>query len=125
MYKMRKELVFNNGHNNYYINKYYFQKDKKPININEIDTKNIVLSNKMPYGKHAVNKYYIAYLNGSFKALYITIKNIKSYTNHMNVLANDNELLKYIEIWNKIKSLFNKKSNSKGFIVILCIIMNT
>ena len=27
----------------------------------------------------------------------------------MNVLANDNELLKYIEIWNKIKVLFNKR----------------
>ena len=27
----------------------------------------------------------------------------------MNFLANDNELLKYIEIWNKIKNLLNKK----------------
>ena len=34
MDKMRKELVFNNRHNNYYINKYYFQKAKnKPINL--------------------------------------------------------------------------------------------
>ena len=33
----------------------------------------------------------------------------------MNVLANDNELLKYIEIWNKIEVLFNKKFNKKGF----------
>ena len=33
----------------------------------------------------------------------------------MNVLANDNELLKYIEIWNKIEALFNKKLNKKGF----------
>ena len=47
---MRKELVFNNGHNKYYINKYYSQKDKnKPININEVDTKEIVLSNNVPY----------------------------------------------------------------------------
>ena len=36
---MRKELVFNNEQNNYSIDKYYFQKDKKPININEVDTK--------------------------------------------------------------------------------------
>ena len=27
----------------------------------------------------------------------------------MNVLANDNKLLKYIEIWNKIEVLPNKK----------------
>ena len=33
----------------------------------------------------------------------------------MNILANNNELLKYIEIWNKIKSLFNKKFNKKAF----------
>ena len=33
----------------------------------------------------------------------------------MNVLANDSELLKYIEIWNKIESLFNKKINKKEF----------
>ena len=26
---MRKELVVNNGHNDYSIGKYYFQKDKK------------------------------------------------------------------------------------------------
>ena len=25
---MRKKLVFNNGHNNYSIDKYYFQRDK-------------------------------------------------------------------------------------------------
>ena len=27
----------------------------------------------------------------------------------MNILANDNELLKYVEIWNKIKALLNKR----------------
>ena len=34
---MRKELVFNKKHNNYIIDKRYFQKDKNPININEVD----------------------------------------------------------------------------------------
>ena len=43
----------------------------------------------------------------------------------MNVLANDNEFLKSIEIWNKIEYLFNKKINKKGFIVNPHIIMNT
>ena len=33
----------------------------------------------------------------------------------MHILAIDNELLKYIEIWNKIEALFNKKFNKKGF----------
>ena len=69
-----------------------------------------MLSNKIPYGEHGANKYYIAYLSGGFKLLYITIKNIKLYTNDINVLANDNKLLKYIEIWSKIEALFNKKN---------------
>ena len=43
----------------------------------------------------------------------------------MNVLVNDNELLKYIEMWNKIESLLNKNLIKKGFIVNLHIIMNT
>ena len=59
MYKMGKELVFNNGHNNCYINKCYFQKDKKPINIDEVDTNKIVLSNNTPYGEKCDIKYYI------------------------------------------------------------------
>ena len=37
------------------------------------------------------------------------------FTDHINVLANNNELLKYIEIWNKIEALFNKKINKTGF----------
>ena len=39
---MRKELIFNNRHNDYSINKYYFQKDKrKNININKLDINKI------------------------------------------------------------------------------------
>ena len=73
-----------------------------------------MLSNKTPYGKKGGNNYHIVYLSG-FRPLHIIIKNIKLYTALMNVLANDNELLKYTEIWNKIETLFNKKFNKKGF----------
>ena len=31
----------------------------------------------------------------------------------MNVLADNREVLKYIEIWDKIEALFNKKINNK------------
>ena len=74
-----------------------------------------MLSDKISYGEHGFNKYYIGYLCDSFKPLYITIKNIKLYTNYMNVLANDNELLKYIEIWNRIETLFNKNNKNRLF----------
>ena len=68
-----------------------------------------MLSNKIPYGEHSAKKFYIAYLSGGFKPFYITIKNKKLYTNDMNVLANDNKLLKYIEVWSKIEALFKNK----------------
>ena len=105
---MRKELVFNNGYNNYTEDKYCFQKDKKPVTINEVDTKKIVLSNKTPYDEEGANKYYIGYVGStSFRSLHVIIKNLKLYTDEMNVLANNNELLKYIEIRNKIETLLN------------------
>ena len=88
---MRKESVFHNRHNNYIIVKYYFQNDKKSININEVDTKKLFLSNKTPYGKEDANKYYFGYAGSTgFRPLHIIIKKIILYANHMNVLA-DNE----------------------------------
>ena len=47
----------------------------------------------------------------AFRLLHTIIKKIKLYTNHINVLADNKELLKYIEIWDKIVDLFNKKHN--------------
>ena len=70
-----KELVFRIKNNSYAKSKYDFQKDKKPINNNEVNIDKIVLSHKISYGEHGANKYYIGYLNGGFKPLYITIKN--------------------------------------------------
>ena len=54
-----------------------------------------MLSNKTPYGEEGADKYYIGYLNGGLRPLHIIIMNIKLYTDNMNVLANNNELLKY------------------------------
>ena len=62
-----------------------------------------MLSNKTPYGKEGANKYYIGYVGSTgFRPLHIIIKKIRLYTNHMNVLADNKDLLKYIEIWHKI-----------------------
>ena len=68
---------------------------------------NCIIKNIKLYTAINCNKYYIAYLNGRLRPLHIIIKNIKLYTNHVNVLDNDNELLKYIEIWSNIEALFN------------------
>ena len=59
-------MVFIIKDSNYTEGKCYFQKDKKkPININEVDTKKTVLYNKTPYGEKGVNKYYIEYLGST------------------------------------------------------------
>ena len=72
---MRKELIFNNGYNDYSIDKNYFQKDKKTINTNEVDINQLFLSNKAPYGEQRSYKYFIGYLGGTaFRPLHIIIK---------------------------------------------------
>ena len=67
---MRKEFIFNNGHNGYSIDKYYFQKDKKNlVNINEVDI------DLAPYGEQGSYKYYIGYLEATgVRPLHIIIK---------------------------------------------------
>ena len=55
-----------------------------------------MLSNRTRYGQKDVNKYYTGCTG--FRPSYINMKNMKLYTDHMNVLADNNELLKYIEI---------------------------
>ena len=89
---MRKELIYCIN-NDYSINKYYFQKDKKNlININEVDINKIFLSNKAPYGEQRSYKYYVGYLGDTgYRPLHIIIKKVKLYSNHMNVLADKNE----------------------------------
>ena len=47
-----------------------FKKIKKKININDVHTKKIVLSNKKPYGEQGANKYYIAYWNDGYLFIY-------------------------------------------------------
>ena len=64
-----------------------------------------MLSNKTPYGEEGADKYYVGYLNGGLRPFHIIIMDIKLHTDNMNVLANNNELLKYIKIWNKIDSI--------------------
>ena len=82
---------------------------KKQISINKVDINRILLFNKVSYGKLGAYKHYIGYNHdeGS-RPLYIVIPQINLYTNYMNILVNDKEFLKYIEIWDKIKNLFKK-----------------
>ena len=110
LYKNERRIGLQYGHNNYSIVNYYFQKNKKPININEVDTEKIVFSNKTQYGKEGANKYYIGYVGSTgFRPLHMIIV----YTNRINVLADNKELLKNIKMWDKTVDLFNKKHNKR------------
>ena len=95
-----------------------FLKNKKPININEVDIEETVLSYKKSYGKDSF-KYFIGYRdksNAFLSPLYVKPPQMNAYakyfdknSKYMNLLVNDKEILdKYSEIWNKIKSLIKK-----------------
>ena len=100
-----------------------FHKNKRPININEVDIEEIVLSHKKSYSKDSF-KYFIGYRhkgNAFPSPLCVKLPQMNAYAKYfdknnkyINLLVNDKETLKkYSEIWNKIKSLNKKEFNSE------------
>ena len=92
-----------------------------PINIDKVDIKKIVLSNKEPYGNKGSCKYIIGYkINAGIIPLCIKISKVNVYAKYfnknniyMNLLINDKEILKkYIKIWDRIKSLLGERFDS-------------
>ena len=107
-----------------------FHKNKRPININEVDIERIKLLDKRSYGKDSF-KYFIGYSHESNtfpSPLCVKRPQMNAYTKYfdknnkyINLLVTDKKILeKYSEIWNKIKSLL--KNN---LIVNQCITINT
>ena len=111
---MRQRLIFKINSKEHGKDKYSFQNDKFMININNVDIKKIVLSTKTLYGNKGVNKYYVGYLNDSFRQLNIAIKDTKVCANNTHILTSSANFLKYIKIWNKTVLLFSKYT-SKNF----------
>ena len=100
-----------------------FHKNKKPININEVDIKRIASSDKRSYGKDSF-KYFIRYRhegNAFPSPLFIKLPQMNAYgkyfdknSKYMNHLVKDEKILKKcLKIWNKIKSLIKKELNSE------------
>ena len=92
-----------------------FHKNKTPININEVDIEEIVLSHKKLYGKDSF-KYFIRYRNegNAFPSplciklpqMNVNAKYFYKNSKYMNLLVNDKKILeKYSKIWNKIKRI--------------------
>ena len=104
-------LVFKTNNKEYEKDKYSFQNDNFMISITNVDIKKIVLSTNTPYGHKGANKHYVGYLSDSFKPLNIVIKDTETCAYNMHILACPDNFLKYIEIWDKIVSLFNKNTS--------------
>ena len=105
-----------------------FHKKKTPININEADIEEIVLSHKKSYGKDSL-KYFIGCRHKGTvfpSPLWVKLPQINAYakycdknSKYINLLVNDIEILeKYCEISNKIKSLIRKKLILNQYIMI-------
>ena len=100
-----------------------FHKNKKPITINEVDIKQIVLSYKKSCSKDSF-KYFIGcrHKGNAFPSpLCVKVPQMNAYAKYfhknneyMNLLVNDKKILKkYSEISNKIKSLIKKEFDSE------------
>ena len=110
---MRQKLVFKTNSKEYEKDNYSFKNANFMININNVDIKKLVQSTKTSYVNKGANKYYVEYLNDGCKQLNIFIKDNELCANNMHILPDSANFLKYIEIWNKIVSLFNKNISKK------------
>ena len=80
-------------------NKISFIKNKRPINIDEVDIRRIVLSSKHSFGNKASFKYFIAYIdigNAVTAPLCVKLPQMNGYTKYfdnnnknMNIFVNN------------------------------------
>ena len=88
--------------NNKKIKKSDFYKNKKHININDIDINKKLVSKKETYGKYNSFKYFIGYNdNGVIRPLYLWLSQTTDYINKfdenkitMSLMIKDKQLLK-------------------------------
>ena len=93
------------------IEKQKFHQHKRPFSIKIIDITEIVVSNKISFGKNSF-EYFIGYKDSKrLRTLFIFLPKMGPYrrdldkTKYMFILIKDDELLeKYNEIWEKIKN---------------------
>ena len=106
------------------INKDSFYKNKRPISIDRVETRIIVLPKKDLYGKKGSFKYFIGYIHeGNVFPILLCIKlpQMNGYVKYfdrnnkcINLLVYDKELLKkYNEIWDKLSNLLKKEFDLK------------
>ena len=112
----QKVLIF--GDQN--IDKSKLHTHKKPITIDKIEIKQIVLSKRGSYESKGAFKCFIGYKsNHGVTLFYIKLLQMYAYAKffesnkkYMNFLFHDKEILRRCnEIWDKVKNLFKKEFN--------------
>ena len=104
------------------INKSNFYKNKKLLNIYDIDINKILISEKEPYGKKSSFKYFLGYNDDHdvIRPLCIKLSQMIVYVKcfdsnkTMSLKVNDNRLLKkYTKIWEKVSNLMDIEFDSE------------
>ena len=100
----------------------FYNKNKKILNIDDIDVDKILVSKKEQYGKCNSFKCFIGYNdNGFIRPLHLFISQTTGYINKfdnnkitMSLMIKDIQLLKYyIKIWRKIEKFMKINFNTK------------
>ena len=100
----------------------FYNKNKKTLNMDDIDVNKILVSKKEQYSKYNSSKYFIGYIdNGIIRPLYLFRSQTIGYINKfdknkivMSLMIKDIQLLKnYNKIWKKIEKLMKIDFNTK------------
>ena len=107
--------------NNIKVNKKEFDKSKKPIDLDLVDTGKIVVSDKFKHSEEGF-KYFIGYQeNEIVKPLCIILPQMNGYIKYFDnggknmsfLIKNDEVWQKYEDIWDVIKNKLNIKFHSQ------------
>ena len=86
------------------IQKNDFYKNKKILQINDIDINKILVSKKEPYDKKNAFEHIIGYYdNDVIRPLYLNISQLPSYTKRFK--KNDEQLVKNNKVWKTVKKV--------------------
>ena len=116
---MSKQTV---GFNDIVVNKKDFLASKKAIPLNLVNTNNIVISYRVKHNDDSY-KYFIGYLHddGVIRPLCVTLPQMSGYIKYFEnggknmsfEIEEERYMLKFAEIWNKIKGVLNVKFHSQ------------
>ena len=119
---MNQSLVFNDVE----VHKKDFYASKKAISLNLGNVNNIIISKRVK-NNNDTSKYFIGYnYQDKIRPLYITLPQMSGYIKYFEngskkmsfKIEDEDDYLKYNEIWNKIKSILNVKLHSQLFLMM-------